>query len=252
VWADSVDKMIIVIRHDDTAQVIIHTANMIEFDWKNMTQAVWRSPLLPKAPAGSESDGSTLNPKIGSGHRFKVDLLNYLKAYNTKRPVCKSLVRELSKYDFSEVRGALVASVPGRQAIDTSSGTSWGWPGLNHALSSIPVHEDSAQILVQISSIATLGPTDKWLSMFFKALRNSKNKTTSEAKLKIVFPTAEEIRRSLNGYASGNAIHTKIQSDAQVKQLKYLHPLLSHWAGDVKDDNQGMYKTCQTHAINIT
>jgi tyrosyl-DNA phosphodiesterase-1 len=245
--ADKFDKMIIVIRHDDTAQVIIHTANMIEFDWKNMTQAVWRSPLLPKESGVPNSNDPTQNLKIGSGQTFKEDLLNYLKAYNTKRPVCRSLVQELTKYDFSEVRGALVASVPGRQAIDTSSGTSWGWPGLSHVLESVPVHEDAAEIVVQISSIATLGPTDKWLNMFFKALRTSKNKSSSEAKFKIVFPTAEEIRRSLNGYASGNAIHTKIQSDAQVKQLKYLQPLLAHWAGDVKDDSQGACRT--THKI---
>jgi tyrosyl-DNA phosphodiesterase-1 len=49
---------------------------------------------------------------------------------------------------------------------------------------------------------------------------------------KVVFPTADEIRRSLNGYASGGSIHTKIQSPQQEKQLQYLRPHFCHWAND--------------------
>lgn len=48
-------------------------------------------------------------------------------------------------------------------------------------------------------------------------------------KFNIIFPTAEEVRTSLDGYASGESIHTKIQSAQQQKQLQYLHPLLCHW-----------------------
>ncbi|EPE33077.1 Phospholipase D/nuclease [Glarea lozoyensis ATCC 20868] len=231
-------KMIIVIRHDDMAQVIIHTANMIEFDWKNMTQAVWRSPLLPKASSGSLTNATMLNLEMGSGQKFKQDLLNYLRAYDTRRTICGSLVQELSKYDFSQVHGALIASVPGRHGNDMNSGTLWGWPALKQALTAVSVNEGSGEIVVQISSIATLGPTDKWLNMFFKALQASKKKEINDIKFSIIFPTAEEIRRSLNGYGSGSAIHTKTQSDAQVKQLRYLRPILSHWAGDVNSSYQ--------------
>jgi tyrosyl-DNA phosphodiesterase-1 len=245
--ADITVKMIIVIRHDDMAQVIIHTANMIEFDWKNMTQAVWKSPLLPKASSGSSTDASMLDLEMGSGQKFKQDLLNYLRAYDTRRKICGSLVQELSEYDFSQVRGALIASVPGRHGNDANSGMLWGWPALKKALNTVSVNEGSAEIVVQISSIATLGPTDKWLNMFFKALKASKKKEVNDVKLSIIFPTAEEIRRSLNGYASGSAIHTKIQSDAQVKQLRYLRPILSHWAGDVNNSHQGIHPT-QLHS----
>ena len=232
-------KMLVVIRHDNTAQLIIHTANMIPFDWENMTQALWRSPLLPRLCGNTSSNDSP--PHIGGGQRFKIDLLNYLKAYDTRRTVCKPLVEELSKYDFSQVRGALVASIPGRQSVEVEpERTSWGWPGLKKILNVVPVQDKVAEIVLQISSIASLGPTDKWLNMFFKALRSSKNRDVSRPDFRIVFPTAEEIRRSLNGYSSGSAIHTKIQSDAQRKQLKYLKALLCHWAGDVKDDRQGI------------
>lgn len=222
--------MLILIRHDSTAQVIIHTANMIEFDWANMTQALWRSPLLPLISPGLEPAASD---KIGSGSKFKTDLLNYLRAYDNKRIICKPLVSQLSKYDFSAIRAALVASVPGRQEVDTESPTKFGWAGLKNVLTSIPATSKDCEIVVQISSIATLGATDKWLDKtLFKALSTSKNLGFSKPQFRIVFPTPDEVRRSLNGYRSGSAIHTKIQSAAQAKQLQYLKPIFCHWAGD--------------------
>jgi tyrosyl-DNA phosphodiesterase-1 len=203
---------------------------MIPFDWGNMSQGIWRSPSLPLLDEflPLEQPGP-----IGSGSRFKVDLLNYLKAYDTKRIICRPLIEKLSKHDFSEVRAALIASVPGKQEIDRPQETSWGWLGLKQALKSVSSRGNEPEIVVQISSIATLGSTEKWLKgTLFKALGISKTVVTAKPKFRIIFPTADEIRRSLNGYSSGGAIHTKIQSVAQVKQLQYLKPMLCHWAGD--------------------
>jgi tyrosyl-DNA phosphodiesterase-1 len=223
--------MLIILRHDDLAQVIIHTANMIPFDWTNMTQALWRSPLLPLISNDQPSD-NIQSEKIGSGSKFKIDLLNYLKAYDEKRTICKPLVEQLSKYNFSEIRAALVASVPCKQGIETDWKTSWGWLGLQNVLREIPIQNTNSEIVIQISSIATLGQTDKWLAKtFFKALGTSKS-SGENPKFKIIFPVADEIRTSLNGYTSGRSIHTKIQTAAQAKQLQYLKPMLCHWAGD--------------------
>lgn len=227
-------KMLILIRHDDTAQVIIHTANMIARDWTNMTQAVWRSPLLPlhRKPLAESAGGSS--NAIGSGGKFKVDLLNYLRAYDhQRRTVCKTLVEKLEKYDFSAIRAALVASVPGRHLIHDESETRWGWAGLRQALKNVPVQDGESDIVVQISSIATLGPTDTWLRRsLFDSLKASRNATQKQPSFKVVFPTPDEIRRSLDGYASGGSIHTKIQSAQQAKQLLYLKPMFCHWAND--------------------
>jgi tyrosyl-DNA phosphodiesterase-1 len=220
--------MLIVFRHDDTAQVIIHTSNMIPFDWENMAQAAWRSPMLPKRKSATPD-----TDRIGSGSKFKTDLLNYLRAYDGKRTICKPLIEELSQYDFSEVRAAIVASVPGKQSVEKESETSWGWAGLRDVLKSIPVQGGESEVVVQISSIATLGGTDKWLDQtLFKTMRISKNIAPKQPTFRVIFPTADEIRRSLNGYQSGSAIHTKIHSAAQTKQLQYLKPVLCHWAGD--------------------
>ncbi|KAI1276034.1 tyrosyl-DNA phosphodiesterase [Xylaria sp. FL0933] len=230
-------KMLLLLRHDDTAQVIIHTANMIAKDWTNMTNGAWISPLLPKAQV-PERLAST-NGNIGSGSRFKFDLLSYLRAYNTVRNVCGSLVDDLAKHDFSAVRGALVASVPGRHdVLQEPEATRWGWQALKQTLKNVPTQAGAPEIVVQISSIATIGANDTWLQRtLFDSLSASKpllKQPLSSAKpnFKIVFPTPDEIRRSLDGYASGGSIHTKIQSAAQTKQLQYLRPLFHHWAND--------------------
>lgn len=228
-------KMLILLRHDDTAQVIIHTANMIAQDWTNMTQAIWRSPLLPLVPTPPSGIANS-SPTIGTGEKFKIDLLNYLRMYNQKWPVCRSLIDQLDKYDFSAIKAALIASVPGRHNIrDASEETKWGWAALKHALRTVPVQEGKSQIAIQISSIATLGPTDTWLrNSIFESLKASKNTVKGEPSFKVVFPTPDEIRRSLDGYQSGASIHTKIQSSQQAKQLLYLKPMFCHWANDAE------------------
>lgn len=231
-------KMIILIRHDDQAQIIIHTANMIAQDWANMSDAVWRSPLLPFLPADKASDltyseGSKTHP-YGSGLRFKLDLLNYLRFYDHRRSICKPLIEQLVNYDFSSIRGALVGHVPGRHHLGSDSGTLFGWPAIRDVLKDIPVSgEKGSEIIAQVSSIATVGGTDAWVrNTILGALSVSKNSPTEKPGLGIIFPTPEEIRTSLDGYDSGGSIHTKIQTPAQQKQLDYLRPLLYHWAGD--------------------
>lgn len=231
-------KMLILFRHDDTAQVIIHTANMIPRDWTNMTQAVWVSPLLPLLPqTSSQSDSTTVHP-IGSGERFKVDLQRYLRAYGKR---LESLTTQLKDYDFSSIRAAFIGSTPSRQkptAVDSSS-TAFGWLGLGQILSSIPVSKPDVDscphIVTQVSSVATLGAAPTWLSHFQSILsRCSSTNAPPEAppappKFSLVFPTPAEIRTSLDGYAAGASIHWKWQSAQQQKQLEYMHPLLCHW-----------------------
>ncbi|KAI0533606.1 tyrosyl-DNA phosphodiesterase [Xylaria digitata] len=235
-------KMLVLLRHDDTAQVIIHTANMIAKDWTNMTNGVWISPLLPKRESPGQVTGT--HGTIGSGSRFKFNLLSYLRAYNKVRNVCGNLVEELTKYDFSAVRAALIASVPGKHDVDQGPEvTRWGWQGLKETLKGVPVQAGASDIIVQISSIATLGVNDTWLQRtLFDSLAasqsslqqfpSSASSRNPRPNFKIIFPTPDEIRRSLDGYASGGSIHTKTQSAAQTKQLQYLRPLFHHWANN--------------------
>ncbi|KAK4197276.1 putative tyrosyl-DNA phosphodiesterase [Triangularia verruculosa] len=222
-------KMFILLRHDDTAQIIIHTANLITRDWANMTQAAWFSPRLPLLkPGQGQEEGQ---PRIGNGAKFKMDFVNYLRAYDTKRSTCKDIITKIVRYDFSSIKGALISSVPGRHTVTQSvSSTDFGWAAMKSALTAVPLNNNGSkpEIAIQISSIATLGPTDSWLkNTFFRALS-----TNTPAEFKVVFPTPDEIRKSLDGYNSGGSIHTKVQSPQQAKQLQYLKPLFHHWAND--------------------
>ncbi len=228
-------KMMVLFRHDNTAQVIIHTANMIAKDWTNMTNGVWMSPSLPELK-DTEYIPAPEDMAVGRGERFKHDLMNYFKAYELYGPTCKALVEKLKRYDFTAVRGSLIASVPGRHEVDEESdATRWGWHGLRNTLNHIPCQQGGSEVVAQISSIATLGPKDNWLrGTLFSALSaaQSQGPKGSEPKFKVVFPTADEVRRSLDGYESGGSIHTKIQSRQQAQQLQYLRPIFYHWAND--------------------
>lgn len=231
-------KMMILLRHDDAAQVIIHTANTIPHDWTNMTNGVWKSPLLPLLPRppgdqqtqNEDSDDASApsGPRpIGTGKRFKQDLLRYLGAYNARKAITQPLVEELEKYDFSSIRAALIASTPGRH------GTNWGWRALKKALEVVPVRADESTVVAQMSSIATLGPRPTWLQdTLFKAMSASKTKPSPQPNFRVVFPTVDEIHRSLAGYMSGASIHCKIQSKQQAKQLDYMRNMYYHWAND--------------------
>lgn len=235
--------MMVLFRHDDTAQIVIHTANMISQDWANLTQAVWRSPVLPLL-ADAPSTWGTASPSgpIGSGVRFKYDFLRYLKGYSGRT---KSLVDQLRMFDFSSIKAALIGSMPGKDKVNESQParqTSWGWPGLKEILSTIPCHQGDISkqpgIVAQVSSIATL--TEKWINSFAEALSAKKTEAPSpffvskakKAKLQVIFPTAEEVRQSIDGYASGASIHMKLQSTAQQKQLTIMKPMFCHWMGD--------------------
>ena len=226
-----------------------------------MSQAIWRSPLLPlQADAHMPVSLSALPlPPIGSGERFKSDLLAYLRGYSK----LTKLVERLSGYDFSAVRGALVASLPRKQKIERLAEELhlWGLPGLKRVLRSIPCSHNAkatsttseelggdtksasnstrpatgkAHIVIQISSVATIG--EKWTREFLlpslSTVSNCQLAQVPRPQFSIIFPTADEIRRSVNGYGSGGSIHMRTQSSAQMKQLDYLRPMLCHWAGD--------------------
>lgn len=199
-----------------------------------MTNAVWTSQLLPKlTQQADQTEASPDQYPVGSGEKFRVDLLSYIRSYDRRKITCRPLADELIKYDFSAIRAALVASVPGIHDIHDLSQPTWGWPALKRTLRAVPCESGDSEIVVQISSIATLGAKDEWLQKtLFGSMLGPTNLNLRKPKVKVVFPTADEIRNSLDGYASGGSIHTRVQSQQQAKQLQYMRPIFHHWAND--------------------
>lgn len=220
-------KMFVLFTHDDQAQVIIHTANMLNKDWSNMTQAIWQSPLLPRL---TSSDGDSVGP-YGSGSRFKLDFMAYLNAYGSKT---KTLRDQLVLFDFNTIKGALVSSVPSRIKDKDIEGreTIWGYPSLCRVLSKIKQTATSKRpphLVCQVSSIATLPVA--WLTRFFNAISGHENKPNSQFldDVSIIYPTPSNLASSHDGYASGGSIHTKAQSAAHLKQITTLRSTWSQW-----------------------
>lgn len=223
---------------------------MIPRDWTNMCQALWSSPLLPLSTTPSSPSPDMTAPPFGTSGRFKRDLFSYLKAYGSKTG---GLIKELKKYDFSAIRAALIASVPSKQhlhGLEPDDETTWGWPALRHVLTSVPsANSEDAKIVIQVSSIASLGATSSYLdNTLFPTISTTSTRSISKPSYSIIFPTAASIRRSLDGYASGASIHTKIQSAPQAKQLAYLKPYLHHW--EVPPDDRPAASTTPDHSAS--
>lgn len=246
-------KMIVLFRHDDIAEVIIHTANMQAGDWTYATQAAWRSPPLELVKNGNsnwvppEELGSPLelvkgasphgglpeDLRVGSGERFKWDYARYLKAYGKK---LDHLVTEISKYDFSEIRGALIGSVPSRitNVYAEDNAETWGHPAVYHtlkhargaALYGSASASNFPHIVAQCSSVATLNAG--WLEdTLLHAVKSMQ--PNAKHSLSIVYPTAPDIARSQAGYSCGGSIHMKIATPAHQKQVTALFPHLCRW-----------------------
>lgn len=235
-------KAMVLFRHDDLAQVVILTANFIECDFR-MSQAIWRTPLLPFQT--HEPGSSDPVPPLGSGLRFKIDLLAYFRGYSRNGAATLSdLISQIKNYDFSTVRGALIGSLPGVQTpgqFDREEQDRvglWGLPALKRILISIPTNSNPSMkptpqphIITQVSSVASVG--EKWLlSTLIPTLATIKGlpNPLSKPKVSIIFPTAASIRNSIGGYGSGSSIHMKTTSTAQAKQLAVLKPMLCHWS----------------------
>ncbi|KAF1982772.1 phospholipase D/nuclease, partial [Aulographum hederae CBS 113979] len=264
-WGTHHSKMMVLIYHDECMRIVVHTSNMIEKDWTNLTQGVWMSPFLPLKdattpikPRASHASGSSAfatsespDPPFGTGERFKLDLVRYLHGYDK---LVQHLIAIIDDYDFSAIHAAFIGSVPGHtDAIPGDSKTAWGWPGLREVLHHVSCRDEEGevpQIAMQVSSIATLGGKRDWIDNFLDVLSTKAPLTENELLLlpiskgkskvrdikpepHLIFSTPEEIRTSLDGYASGGSIHAKVSSASQKKQLAYLHPMMRHWDASV-------------------
>ena len=127
---------------------------------------------------------------------------------------------------------------------------------MKYILSEIPVkasrndksNDASPQphIIIQVSSVASMG--EQWLSSTLLPVLSTTRSVASQDNVQrnlgiskgkvpkptfsIVFPTADEVRRSVDGYGAGASIHMKTQTPAQAKQLSALRSMLCHWGGD--------------------
>ncbi|XP_060612854.2 tyrosyl-DNA phosphodiesterase 1 [Anolis sagrei] len=228
-------KMMI-LQYEEGLRVVIHTANLIAEDWYQKTQGVWLSPLYPRLPAGaSASDGE-------SHTMFKSDLISYLMSY--KSPALVKWAETIKQYDFSETRVYLLGSTPGR--YQNNDKEKWGHLRLrkllkDHAMQ-IP-DQDSWPVIGQFSSIGSLGDDQsKWLCSEFRdsftSLGNGRKAPTNhDIPIHLVYPTVENVRRSLEGYPAGGSLPYSIET---AKKQLWLHAYFHKWSAETSGRSRAM------------
>ncbi|XP_071961744.1 tyrosyl-DNA phosphodiesterase 1-like isoform X2 [Antedon mediterranea] len=218
-------KMMILL-YQDGLRVVIHTANLVESDWHQKSQGVWISPLFPKLKH------DTPTAQMGNSiTNFKVDLLEYIAAYKTKG--LTQWQEHLLQHDMTEARVYIIASVPGRHQGESK--TKWGHMKFRKLLKEHANTEaKNWSVVGQFSSVGSLGPDkNKWLcSEWLESLSTTPKGTTSNPSLlKLIFPSVDNVRVSLEGYPAGSSI--PYSSRTAVKQ-QYFNTFLHQWSSSVR------------------
>lgn len=185
-------------------RVIVHTANLIYVDWNNKTQGLWMQdfPWKDKNSLSKES-------------LFENDLIDYLNAlkwpgFNIDHPVIGNVTINASffkKFDYSSAMVRLIASVPGYHT--GSNLKKWGHMKMRSVLEDCIFDKEfcKAPLVYQFSSLGSLD--EKWLAEFGSSLSagvTSDKSPLGIGKPRIIWPTVEDVRCSLEGYRAGNAI----------------------------------------------
>lgn len=213
------------LQYEKGLRVIIHTSNLEPKDWYQKSQGLWCSELLPKLEEQEKvQDKSKTN--------FQTDLIEYLEAYNCTQ--LKKWIAIIKRHDFSSVNVFLIGSIPGRHKDGKLN--KFGHMKVRKILKQyVPSNFGKEwSVLTQFSSIGTLGKSaETWLqSEFLDSLKGNKQinlSVSSKPLIKIIFPTSENVRNSLEGYRAGASI--PYQSHVAIKQ-PYLKNFMHQWKSE--------------------
>eukprot|EP00249_Psilotum_nudum_P000761 c12868_g1_i1 orf=506-2593(-) len=214
-------------------RVIVHTANLIYVDWNCKTQGLWMQDFPYK------NEGS------GGASPFENDLVEYFEALkwsgctfdlfgHGSLQVNASFLR---KFDYSSASVRLVASVPGyHQGHELKK---WGHMKLRTILEEQHFDEDftHSPLVYQFSSLGSLD--EKWLSEFTSSMCAGSTfggKPLGLGTFQIIWPTVEDVRWSLEGYAAGNAIPSPLKN----VEKGFLQKYWAHWEADHTGRSQAM------------
>ncbi|KAB1201338.1 Tyrosyl-DNA phosphodiesterase 1 [Morella rubra] len=191
-------------------RIIVHTANLIYVDWNNKSQGLWMQDFPWKDPNF---------PSKACG--FENDLIDYLCAL--KWPEFSVILPGLGnfkvnptffrKFDYSNAAVRLIASVPGYHM-----GTNlkkWGHMKLRTVLQECTFDKEfkSSPLAYQFSSLGSLD--EKWLAELASSMSAGFTEDKTALGLGepcIIWPTVEDVRCSLEGYAAGNAIPSPLKN----------------------------------------
>ncbi|KAI3456414.1 hypothetical protein Pfo_013077 [Paulownia fortunei] len=200
-------------------RVIVHTANLIYIDWNNKTQGMWMQDF-PWKDKKSTSNGCG----------FENDLVDYLGAlkwpeFNANLPAVGNFSINpyfFKKFDYSSAVVRLIASVPGYHS--GSSLRKWGHMKLRTVLQECTFEKqfEKSPLIYQFSSLGSLD--EKWMAELASSMSagmTEDKKPLGLGKPLIIWPSVEDVRCSLEGYAAGNATPSPLKNVEKEFLKKY-------------------------------
>ncbi|KAF9588080.1 hypothetical protein IFM89_007321, partial [Coptis chinensis] len=185
-------------------RVVIHTSNLIHVDWNNKSQGLWMQDF----PWKDKTDQSR-------GCGFENDLIDYLNAlkwpeFSVNLPDFGNVKINPSffkKFDYSSAAVRLIASVPGYH--NGPNLKKWGHMKLRTVLQECIFGKEfeNSPLVYQFSSLGSLD--EKWMAEFALSMSSGQSddrKPLGLGKAQIIWPSVEDVRCSLEGYAAGSAI----------------------------------------------
>ncbi|CAG7879349.1 unnamed protein product [Brassica rapa] len=203
-------------------RVVVHTANLIHVDWSNKSQGLWMQDFPWKS-----DDDNIDTPKVCG---FEDDLVDYLAVLKWPeftaclpgRGNVKINAAFFRKFDYSSATVRLIASVPGYHT--GSNMRKWGHMKLRTILQECVFDREfrRSPLVYQFSSLGSLD--EKWLAEFGASLSSgiTEDRTPlGHGDPLIIWPTVEDVRCSLEGYAAGNAIPSPLKNVEKPFLKKY-------------------------------
>ncbi|XP_021836412.2 tyrosyl-DNA phosphodiesterase 1 [Spinacia oleracea] len=200
-------------------RVIVHTANLINVDWNNKSQGLWMQDF----PWKDQNEAS-------KGCPFESDLIDYLQAlklpeFTANFPALGRLKIDASffkKFNYGNAAVRLIASVPGYHS--GSNLKKWGHMKLRSILEQCTFDDEfkKSPLIYQFSSLGSLD--EKWMTELRTSLSSGLSADKSALGLgepRIIWPTVEDVRWSLEGYAAGNAVPSPIKNVEKEFLKKY-------------------------------
>ncbi|KAF8669111.1 hypothetical protein HU200_051435 [Digitaria exilis] len=207
-------------------RVVVHTANMIHVDWNNKSQGLWMQDFPWK-------DANDTSKKVP----FENDLVDYLGAlkwpeFRVNLPVVGDVninAAFFRRFDYSTSMVRLIGSVPGYHVGPNVK--KWGHMKLRSVLEECMFEKQFSQspLIYQFSSLGSLD--EKWMSEFTHSLSAGKSDDGSPlgiGKPLIVWPTVEDVRCSIEGYAAGSCI----PSPQKNVEKDFLRKYWTRWKAD--------------------
>lgn len=236
-------KFFLVGYADQSLRIIIHTANIRYDDIHCKAQAAFFQDFGLKSPENFTNVANTCE--------FEEDLIDYLDSYRYTRlhkwtksgSKTKSLGQFVREYDFSSAKAVLVPSTPGYHRLDEKHRR-----GHWKMRQTIPSHTEAPEeeticdpIVCQFSSIGSL--TERYLlelqtSMDMKQSRDRGRPGRLELSLKLVYPTVEEIRTSVEGYRGGGSVPGTMRNVGK----PFLKRLFCRWSALSSSDMNPLWK----------